>query len=206
MTITKTEVITQAQPQTVVFTAAAAPRVEVGASVGFGGGATEGNGIAFEGTVHAPNLVEGLGLRADVSYSKATHSAADLELNGSNTVLGLGVTYPIVRNPHGLEAHVHGGVRYSVTSATAKEPAYKFDADVSHNAFGLGAGVQASYSVVDKLRVTGDLGVDHFFKKPLVLTVRQDGKEIALPDNVKYNELKGSGFAMKARVGVKYSF
>lgn len=175
--------------------AAGAQSVEVGAGVGF-------KGVPYvEGTVHAPSAIGGMGLRGDVSYNQMSKENAVYKLSGSNVMLGAGVTYPIVKDPRGLDAHVHGGVRYSITNIDFSDKVLgKTLASASHNAFGVGAGVQVSYPVARNLRVTGDLGADHYFKAPVTTKVG----DYKLTTKDEQNAVAGTVF--KARVGVKTSF
>lgn len=171
--------------------AASAQSVELGAGLGYN------NGLSIEGTLHAPSALGQAGFRADIGYSKISNEAHQ----GSNVTLGAGATYPIVRNSRGLDAYVHGGARYSIASVTSKSNA---NSGISTNAFGIGGGVQLSHPLATNVRLTGDLGVDHFFDAPITLkngsTIKPGDALYPLSDKI----LPDTNF--KARIGVKSRF
>lgn len=180
--------------------------IEVGAGVGYAGGLTG------ELTVHAPSVIGGVGVRGDVSYTGLSTPLKDVvqgnTASGSNITMGLGATYPVMSDANtGLNAYVHGGVRYSIAKATETTPDKKA-ASHSKNGFGIGGGVQVSYPIMSGLQATADLGVDHIFPADINVTEVGGNVKQYKPGAGDYEKAKfySAGTNFKARIGVKTSF
>lgn len=195
--------------------------LELGLTGGYAGG------LSGEAFVHAPNVAGPVGIKAGVAVSKASlnegaqfggatygdikrtaaASGTPVTDGGTNTVVSLDGTYSLGELAPGVDATVYAGPRYGMFNryVTFGSSTTNF----SSSAFGLGAGVMASYALTPSTSIVGDLGADHFFNSGI--TASQGGVNDTLnPGDTGYDEMRSltnvPGTQFKARIGVKFGF
>lgn len=204
--------------------------VELGLTGGYYGG------LSGEAFVHAPNVAGPVGIKAGVSYTRASDAINDdspflpgisdpanpdetfgaakargeVSERGSRTVFGLDGTYNVGQLAPGADALIYAGGRYGMFRSTED---YGEDGTVTYstNAFGIGAGFMVSYPVSGNLSVVGDLGVDQFFGGDITATTTGADGSTTVDSGEGANEAFGDRFVrpgtvFKARIGIKTSF
>lgn len=198
--------------------------IELGLTGGYAGG------LSGEVFVHAPNVAGPVGIKAGVSYTRAsdaindndnfgatgTPTFGDLKSSlgateyGSRTSVSLDGTYSLGELSPGVDATFYGGGRYGMFRSVED---YGSNGNVTYtsNAFGLGAGVMVSYALTGGLSLVGDLGVDQYFKSSITTggSNTNAGGTYA-PGSAEYstydNRFVRPGTVFKARIGVKTTF
>ncbi|MFC4636908.1 hypothetical protein [Deinococcus hohokamensis] len=187
------------------------------------------SGLSGEVFVHAPYVAGPFGVKAGVAFSrpsapfndnasfggvtygdlKRTVQASGTQVTetGSNVVVGVDGTYSLGELAPGLDASLYAGGRYGMFNRSVS-----FGSDTTTytiNAFGIGAGVMASYPLSGNISLIGDLGVDHFFDAP-VTTSDSNSSSTVNPGESGYSDTRNlvnfPGTYFKARVGFKFMF
>lgn len=189
------------------------------------------NGLSGEIFVHAPNVAGPVGVKAGVSYTRASdaindssdlgvgpfssYKAAGATEYGSHTTASLDATYGMGELSPGVDATVYGGARYGMFRSTEDYGA-SGNITYSANAFGIGAGVMVSYALTGGLSLVGDLGVDQYFKSNInatttspsgttSTTIARNDALYGGPNGID-NRFVRPGTVFKVRVGVKTSY
>lgn len=217
LTLTAAAGVASAQSTQIVYR----PPMEFGLTGGFAGG------LSGEAFVHAPNVAGPVGVKVGVAVSSAglneaasfggvnygdlkrtaAASGTPITDGGMNTVLSLDGTYSLGELAPGVDATLYAGPRYGLfnRSVTFGSSTTSY----SSSAFGLGAGLSASYAITPGTSIVGDLGADHFFNSGITSS---DGTTSTTfnPGESGYNDVRSltnvPGTTFKARVGVKFRF
>lgn len=183
------------------------------------------NGLSGELFVHAPNVLGPVGVKAGVSYTRASdaindnsdlgagpfsdYKAAGATEYGSHTAASLDATYGMGELSPGVDATIYGGARYGMFRSTEDYGATG-STTYSTNAFGIGAGVMVSYALTGNLSLVGDLGVDQYFKSNITVSgTNTDTTTIARNDALYPsidNRFVRPGTVFKVRLGVKATY
>ncbi|ADV68082.1 hypothetical protein [Deinococcus maricopensis] len=200
--------------------AAQTSNFQLGLTGGFSGG------LGGEVSVHAPNLFNGLGLRATTAYTgvdafndqstafaaigyptfAAYKTGTNSTESGSNTTVGVDVTYGLGTLAQNTTATLYAGPRYNMFRGTITTPgATTTTSDYTTNQFGLGAGVLLDYGIDRNLSLLGDLGFDQFFAAPITSNgvTTQPGTDAYRADDNLVNQ---PGSVFKFKVGIGYRF
>ena len=200
--------------------------VELGLTGGYAGG------LSGEAFVHAPNVIGPVGAKAGVAVTRSADAISDssprlpgisgpndtfgkakadgnASESGSQTVVSLDGTYSLGEVAPGVDTTLYAGGRYGMFRSTANY-GDNGGTTYSSNAFGLGAGVMASYAMSGNISLVGDLGVDHFFKSAITTDDGNGNLDTIATSDGSYNTFDSTmvrpGTNFKARVGIKATF
>lgn len=186
------------------------------------------SGLSGEVFVHAPNVAGPFGVKAGVAFTRAadaindesnlgfgtfgSYKAAGATESGSYTVASLDGTYSLGELSPGLDALIYAGGRYGMFRAT-EDYGSGLTTTYTSNAFGIGAGLMASYALSGNLSLVGDLGLDHFFDSTInrsTNTASGASSDSYAPGDAVYgdfdNRFVRPGTYFKARLGIKMTF
>lgn len=180
------------------------------------------NGFSGEVSLHKPDFFGSFGVRGAVAFTAADGMNDDAlidpvndprpfwkakeegaEESGGHTLLSLDGTYNLGEIIPGIEAMAYMGPRYGMFRASET---YKGKIKTANmNAFGLGAGAQATMALAGPYSLVADLGMDQYFESAL-----DTSNGVFEPDAEKYNEQRNRysfpGAVFKARLGFKMVF
>ncbi|MFD2608363.1 hypothetical protein ACFSR9_02775 [Deinococcus taklimakanensis] len=198
--------------------------LELGLTGGYAGG------LSGEAFVHAPNVAGSVGIKAGVAVSKNRGSVNFKNINpdsgfgyfaefcqtigcrleGTDIVVSLDGTYNLGEFVPGVDVSLYAGPRYGIFTrnfaVSEQDGSLTFDS----KAFGLGAGVLASYALTPTASIIADLGANHFFNSPISFGGSNTPSETVDPSDPSHKDLREfsnmPGTQFKARVGVKFGF
>lgn len=204
-----------------------------GVELGLTGGYA--NGLSGEVFVHVPNVAGPFGVKAGVALTRAADAINDnspllpgisdpndpnqtfgaakgrgeASESGSHTVFSLDGTYNVGEVSPGLSTTLYAGGRYGMFRGT-EDYGSEGSTTYTSNAFGIGAGVMASYALTGNLSLVGDLGVDQFFRSSITRRDSDGNSDTFQTNEGGYSDISNRfvrpGTVFKARIGIKTTF